>query len=57
MRNDKLYWWAVLDFLRFTQDKLTPATVFVPPLTQPNKVASRLFKWWAVLDSNQRLSA
>jgi len=40
----------VLDFLRYAQDKLTPATVFVPPLTLPNTAASRLVDWWAVLD-------
>jgi hypothetical protein len=50
-------WWAVLDFLRFTQDKLTLATVLFPALTRPNTAASRLLNWWAVLDSNQRLSA
>ena len=43
-------WWAVLDFLRYAQDKLTLATVFAPPLTLPNKAASRFDLWWAVLD-------
>ena len=31
-------------------DKLTLATVFAPPLTLPNKAASRFDLWWAVLD-------
>ena len=51
------FWWAVLGFLRYAEDKLTLATEFVPALTRPNTAASRLVNWWAVLGSNQRLSA